>query len=135
MSPVELADFLSRPYTAIVSYADRHGAPRAVPVWYRHQDGAVTIWSDTSRGWLKALMRDPRCTITVAQNEIPFAAAILRGGATIATGTNDVLEEARRICARYIAPADLDAYMDRWAALDSIVTVRIEESRAWGQGY
>jgi hypothetical protein len=96
----------------------------------------INVWSDTSRGWLKAVRRDPRASVTIAEHTMPFAAAILRGPVEIETGPPAViLPEATRICARYVPAAELDAYVQQYATLDSIVRIAIAEQRAWGRGY
>lgn len=129
---------LDRPLVAIVSTAGR--APHAVPVWHRarptEDGGAVfTIWSDRSRHWIKRLQRDPAIQIVIAESEAPFAGVIAAGDARLLH--DDVLEEAARICGRYISAADTAAYVERWNTLDTIVEITVDPSklRAWDRGY
>ncbi|MQA00764.1 MAG: hypothetical protein GEU80_15810 [Dehalococcoidia bacterium] len=131
---------LARPLVAVVSTSGRR--PRAVPVWYRFdasgetgatQPGRFYIWSDRSRGWVQRLERDPATHIVVAESEVPFAAVLATGEARLVHG--DVIEEATRICARYVGEDRAAGYVDRWRALDTIVEVHVASLRAWDRGY
>ncbi len=78
---------------------------------------------------------DPRLAVTVQEHEPPFAAALIRGTATVTTGAARAVEEARRISARYMPAAQVDGYVARWGELQTIVAVTPHWSRAWGRGY
>lgn len=134
-SPAGALALLERPLVAVVSTAGR--TPHAVPVWFRYASagdyGTFWIWSDRSRAWVRRLERDPNVQLVVAESEPPFAAILARGRATLEH--RNVLDEAHRICERYLAPADTPAYLEAWRHLDTIVTIEVESLRGWDRGY
>ena len=134
MNEGDLSAFLARPLTAVIGTLARDGAPHAVPVWYRFDGHAFTIWTDEQRAWVRQLRRDPRCALTVAEHEPPFGAVLVRGRAEIATGA-DTAPEIRRIAERYVEADEVDAYIDSFRMLHTIVTVIPQVMRSWGRGY
>lgn len=120
----------------MVSTTNAAGAPHAVPVWFNYDGGSVEIWADTGRVWVKNLLRDPRCSVTVAEHEAPFAAVLIRGTAAVFSGdSSQVAAAARRITQRYIPSAEVDAYVKQWVNLDAIVRVSTHTVRGWGRGF
>jgi hypothetical protein len=43
-----------------------------VPVWFRWDTGAVTIWITETRAWVRNLLRDPRVAFSVQTFEEPY---------------------------------------------------------------
>jgi PPOX class probable F420-dependent enzyme len=127
--------FLARPLTAIVSTVARDGTPRGTPVWFLHQDDRVLIWTDAGRAWVRNIDRTPRVAVTVAENERPFGAVLLRGSAQVQRDRPDAADVIRAISAKYVAPDELDAYIAQYARLTTIVEVTIESYVGWGVGY
>ncbi len=127
---------LARPLTAVIGTINASGAPHAVPVWFNFGGDGIEIWADTSRLWVKNLQREPRCSVTVAEHEAPFAAVLIRGTAAVRSGdTSEIHAAARRITARYIPAGEVDAYVNQWASLDAVVHIRPEIVRGWGRGF
>lgn len=135
MNDAELARFLDRPLTAVVSTTGREGAPHAVPVWYRFDGESLRVWTGERRVWVRNVLRDPRASVTVAEAEAPFAAALLRCAATVATGESWIADEVRRITERYVPAAEVDAYLEQWDELQTVVTFLPERTVSWGRGY
>jgi PPOX class probable F420-dependent enzyme len=132
----DLRAMLARPLTAVVGATNAAGAPHAVPVWFNFDGEVVEIWADTGRLWVKNLKRDPRCSLTVAEHEAPFAAVLIRGQASVLSGDpSEVAAAARRITERYLPAAEVDAYVKQWASLDAVVRIRPETVRGWGRGF
>lgn len=127
--------FLARPLTAVISTMSANAAPLAVPVWYRFDGTRVTIWTGTARRWVRNLVARSACALTVQEHEPPYGAVLMRGLAEVVSGEGWIDEEIRRITARYIAAAELDDYIARFDDLQTIVIVRPQTLRAWGQGY
>lgn len=123
---------LGEPLNATISTIDASGGPRAVPIWFRHVDGKITIWTTEDRAWVRHLMRDPRCAFAVYNQGVDLRGVLVRGRATVATSEEPwVDEEARRICERYVLPADLDAYLAGYPDLRTIVTIEPDWIRSW----
>jgi PPOX class probable F420-dependent enzyme len=135
VNEAEKTAFLARPLTAIVSTIGRDGAPRGTPVWFLYEDGRVFIWTDAGRRWVRNILRTPRVAVTLAEHEPPFAALLLRGTATVHRDHPDAAGIIRRITAKYIPPAEIDAYIAQYAALTTIVEVAVTSSAGWGRGY
>lgn len=131
----ELQAFLDRPLLAIVSTVSRSGAPHAVPVWYRYDSEQVTIWTTTTRQWVKNVLADPRVAVTVAEDLHPFMAATMRGSAELVEDADWVDAEIRAIVARYIEADEVEAYCAAWPQLRTMFVLRPERVNAWGRGY
>jgi hypothetical protein len=135
MNEADRATFLDEPLTAVLSLTTESGAPYAIPVWYRYEEGRFHVWSDRSRFWVQRLQADPRAAITVAEHDSPFAAVIARGEFSFRHDRPGVLQEARRICARYVGEDGVDEYVRQWETLDTILTLAPSWIRSWGRGY
>lgn len=123
---------MAQPVNATLSTIDGSGGPRAVPIWFRYDDGKILIWTKEDRAWVRHLQRDPRCAFAVYNQGVDLRGVLIRGQATITT-TDDswVHEEARRICERYMPPGELEAYLGQYPDLRTIVTIEPEWIRSW----
>lgn len=67
----------------------------------------------------------------------PFAAVVIKGRAEIVIGDDGAITaEIWRICRRYIkAESEIEAYVQRWSELRTIVTITAEKTMAWAEGY
>lgn len=135
MNGEELQAYLHRPHVAVVSTVSRSGAPHSVPVWYRYAEGRFTIWTGSSRRWVRNIARNARVSLVVAEHGEPFSAAVVRGVADIAVDTPAVADEIRRIAQRYMPPEDVDGYIGQWQDLRTIVAITPEQVRSWGRGF
>jgi len=132
----ELQGILGKPLVAVVGTTNRSGAPHAVPVWFNFDGEAIEIWADTGRAWVKNLQHDPRCSVTIAESDVPFGAVLIRGKAEVVTGDQKAVHAAaRRIGARYIPAEDVDGYVQIWATLNAVVRVPAVAVTGWGRGY
>lgn len=61
----------------------------------------------------------------------------MQGRAEVTTGDMDsISSEIRRITRRYVTgESEVEAYIQRWDNLRTIVTIRPAKVRAWGVGY
>lgn len=128
MSTAVLDAFLSQTFPTplgVIGTVRRDGSPHFIaPVWFRWHDGAVTIWTTESRGWVRNLRRDPRVAFSVQTSEEPFPAVMMRGRATVATADDAAtMAEIRAITRRYTSAEEVEPYIARWPDLRSIVTI------------
>lgn len=127
MNHAELEGFLSQTSPTplgVLATLRRDGSPHIVPVWFRWNAGAVTIWTTETRVWVRNLLRDPRVAFSVQTFEEPYPAVMMRGGATVATANDAAtVEQAHAIARRYLAPEDVEDYVNRWSELRTIVTI------------
>ena len=136
MNDAELESFLARPLVAVIASTRSDGSAHAVPVWYRYGAGALHIWTDESRRWVRNVAARPQVSVCIAEHEPPYAAVILRGAASVRSGdAAPITDEIRRITARYIASDEVDGYIADWSTLRTIVTVAVEGVTSWGRGY
>jgi PPOX class probable F420-dependent enzyme len=135
VNPAERDAFLARPLTAIISTIGKDGTPRGTPVWFLHENNRILIWTDAGRAWVRNIDRTPRGAVTVAENERPFGAVLLRGTGQVQHDRPDAPDVIRRISAKYVAPDELDAYIAQYAELTTIVEVTIESFVGWNRGY
>ncbi len=135
MSPEEIQDFLDRPgRVGVIGTLDRHGRPHLVPVWFRFDGSVVTIWTKEARVWVQNLVRDPRVAFSVHDDGSPYAAVTIKGRASVQTGAEtEIVREIRRISRRYLAAAEVEAYVEEWPDLRSIVTIQPERVVAWAK--
>jgi PPOX class probable F420-dependent enzyme len=130
----ELSGFLdaSPPLVGIVATLRRSGAPHAVPVWYRWDGSAITIWSDDERAWVRNARRDPRVAFTVASSEPPYPAAVFHGRAVLVEGEQEpILAEVERIVARYLAEEEIHPFVGRYPGPHLIVRIEPDLVHRW----
>ncbi|MGH3475868.1 MAG: TIGR03618 family F420-dependent PPOX class oxidoreductase [Nocardioidaceae bacterium] len=138
MSDTEFETFLAQTFPTplgVIATLRRDGSPHVVPVWFRWNGGAITLWTTETRAWVRNLMHDPRVAFSVQTFEAPYPAVMIRGHATIATADdNATVEEAKAITRRYIAPEDVEDYVAEWTDLRTIVTVVPDRIVSWSAG-
>jgi PPOX class probable F420-dependent enzyme len=119
---------LDRPgLLGVVCTLRRDGSPQANPVWFRRAGDEICIWTDDARRWVANLKRAPQVAFSVHENASPWASVSVRGRAELdALAATDILAEIRRVSARYLAPSEIDAYVDAWPQTRSIVTIHPE---------
>ena len=138
MDETELETFLAQTFPTplgVIATLRRDGSPHAVPVWFRWNSGAVTIWTTETRVWVRNLLRDPRVAFSVQTFEEPYPAVMMRGEAVVATAHDAAsVEQIRAIARRYLAPEDVEDYVARWSELRTIVTITPDHVVSWSAG-
>ena len=138
MSEAELEAFLAQTFPTplgVIATLRRDGSPHIIPVWFRWDAGAVTIWTTETRVWVRNLLRDPRVAFSVQTFEEPYPAVMMRGRATVATAdVATTVAQAEAIARRYLDPADVEDYVDRWSELRTIVTMTPDHIVSWSAG-
>jgi PPOX class probable F420-dependent enzyme len=138
MSTAELEAFLAQTFPTplgVIATLRRDGSPQIVPVWFRWDAGAVTIWTTDTRAWVQNLRRDPRVAFSVQTFEEPYPAVMMRGSATAATADDAArAEKIQAITRRYIVPEDVEGYIARWPDLRTIVTITPSHIVSWSAG-
>ena len=128
LGPEQLDGLLDEPRLATLATIRKDGSVLLSPLWFIWEDGGFTICFAADDGKLKHIERDPRVTIVVAEDVLPYRGFELRGTAR----PLDVPYGAviRRIATRYIgATAAAATYDDAYRG----VVIRIEpgEARGW----
>jgi len=138
MSSAELETFLGQSFPTplgVVATLRPDGSPHLVPVWFRWDGAAVTIWTTQTRAWVRNLLRDPRTAFSVQTSEEPYPAVVIRGTATVATADDRATdEEIRAITRRYIPADRVESYIADWRHLRTIVTIVPDHIVSWSAG-
>jgi PPOX class probable F420-dependent enzyme len=132
--PQEIAAYLAASHIAVVPTISRNGTPHLTPNWYRYDGRVFTVMTRKDRLKYRHLQRDPR--ISVCIDDPPVASNYLVSAGTATCDDRDIWDEARRIIARYRAPAEVDDYLARWKTeLRVLITVTSERiaTRASGR--
>jgi PPOX class probable F420-dependent enzyme len=128
LAVADLDGLLDEPLVAVLATNRRDGSVLLSPVWHEWWDGGFNVWTDADGVKARALRRDPRASIVVAESAFPMRAVEVRTEATL---IEDGAEEAAiRIAARYIDAEKGRAYVE---STDGVVLVRLTpgELRAW----
>jgi PPOX class probable F420-dependent enzyme len=138
MSSTELETFLGQAFPTplgVVGTLREDGSPHLVPVWFRWDGAAVTIWTTQTRAWVRNLLRDPRTAFSVQTFEDPYPAVVMRGTATVATADDrSTNEEIRAITRRYVPADGVESYIADWPHLRTIVTIVPDHIVSWSAG-
>jgi PPOX class probable F420-dependent enzyme len=126
MLDAQARQLLERPgLLGVVCTRRGDGFPQANPLWFRLAGEDIRIWTDEERRWVRNLSRTAQVAFSVHENAPPWASVSIRGLASIdGLGAAETLDEIRRISARYLAPEEIDAYIEQWPQTRSIVTIR-----------
>ena len=138
MNRKEISDFLNRvnpPLLGVLGTINSKGFPHLVPVWYQYSNDVVNIWTTLERAWPRMIRNNPCVSLSVQETEPPFAAVVLKGTATIVVNGPDHWNQVWKICARYIPPDELEAYIEPWHMLESMCVIRPNSFVTWKKGY
>ncbi len=138
MTAERLAAFLGAtdpPHLGVVATLRSDGSPALTPVWYRWDGRKVAIWSGEERRWVQNLRRDSRVAFSVQDERPPYAAVVMRGHATMAAGEgSNIVEAIRLIARRYLDEERVDAYIEEWPTLRTVVTIEPDKIASWESG-
>jgi PPOX class probable F420-dependent enzyme len=138
MDGQELEEFLGQTFPTplgVVGTLREDGSPNVMPVWFRWDGTSVKIWTTDTRAWVRHLKRDPRVAFSVQTLNAPYPAVVLRGFATMTSGSEPtVIDEIRAITRRYVPADEVEPYVADWPALRTIVTISPEKIISWAEG-
>jgi len=108
------------------------GSPHVAPIWFTFDDGGRLIFLTAERS-LKArnMRRDPRVSIAVDDEQMPFAWARVDGTAEFSTGPDELLYWAIESCRRYVGDDQAEAF-GRRNAVEGETLVRVTPTRMVG---
>jgi PPOX class probable F420-dependent enzyme len=130
MSEEEWRAFLSvGTRTAKLATTRRDGRPHVVPIWFvlDDQGGIVfTTGADTVKG--KAILRDPRVSLCVDDQQPPYDFVTVEGTAETSRDLEEMLEWATRIGGRYMGE-DRAEQFGRRNTVPTELLVRVRPTR------
>ena len=95
----EIDAYLAGAHVAHFASIRQDGTPHISPVWYRWEDGKVTVVSGASAVKTRNVRQNPKVAISVATDEWPYQYVILEGDATVENA--DLRDTVRSIFSRY----------------------------------
>jgi PPOX class probable F420-dependent enzyme len=107
----ELGDVLKRPLLAILATNYPDGTTLLSPVWHEWRDGGFTIVVFDDDAKARAVKRDPRVSVVVADTELPCPGVEVRGTVQIVPTEPD-LAPLRRMAERYMGAERGNAFID-----------------------
>lgn len=124
----EMEDFLNLEHRAILGLTREDGGKTLSSTWYAWVDGGHIIIMSSSDPNLESIRRDPRITILVTEETVPFRSVEIRGKAEIISDGAKVKEGARRIFERYYGSENIDEVVGE-LSLNSSVLIRLEPGK------
>lgn len=133
MTPTQLDDnviaFLAEgTRTGKVAFVSASGRALVVPIWFIVDDGQLVFTTGVNTAKGRALLRDPRVTLLVDDENPPFSFVQVQGTATIGEEPDDLLDIATRIAARYMG-ADLADQYGRRNGVPGELIVRVTPTK------
>jgi PPOX class probable F420-dependent enzyme len=124
----ELADFLALPLVAVLATYRRDGSVLLSPVWHRWREGGFDLVSAPDDIKVRHLRRDPRASILVYDNELPYRGVEIRTTAQLFD--IDRADVVLEMSVRYLGRKAGEAYAA--ASADSVL-IRLEPGnvRTW----
>ncbi len=119
-TPFDPREVLDRPLMAILATAAGDGAPRAAPVWFLWEEGALWMPGSADGSSVRRLTRDARCAVEIVHFDNGAGVLLhlgLRGRAEIRPMDAD---RFRRLLGKYLGePAGWNAwFIDTIARID-----------------
>jgi PPOX class probable F420-dependent enzyme len=124
----DLGDFLALPRVAVLATYRRDGGVLLSPVWHHWHDGGFDVVAAPDDIKVRHLRRDPRASILVYDNELPYRGVEIRTTAQLREV--DRADVVREMSIRYLGQEAGEAYAATSA--DSIL-IRLEpgDVRTW----
>ena len=127
----DVADLLEAPLVAILATRRADDTTMLSPVWFEWRDGGFNVWAEGwDNGKVKHIVRDPRVSFVVANQEWPYKGIEVRTEATVSTeGFYAVL---RRTAQRYSGDEEAGRMVSTYA---EGVVIRIQPGAIRGWAY
>ncbi len=110
LTPDDLSDLLNQPRVAVLATSFADGTTLLSPVWHEWRDGGFTILIYANDVKARHIRRDPRVSIVVADELLPYAGIEVRARAEVVP--TDGLTTLRRLAVRYLGERRGNAYAD-----------------------
>ena len=105
-------DLLQAPFPMRLSYIWLDGTPRVVPIGFQWTGSEIVIGSPVDAPKLKALAKNPKVSLTIDTNQMPYHVLLLRGTASLSTH-DGIIPEYVEYCKRYMGEAGANAWLDQ----------------------
>ena len=133
LSIEDLGDLVSEPHVAVLATHWSDGTVLLSPVWQEWRDGGFNVTAGGDDVKLKHLKRDPRASLVLFDDSLPYRGLEVRTTARLVTEGADEIQ--RRLAIRYEGEEAGEAYADTLEADGDGVIIRLEpgpgEMRTW----
>lgn len=82
--PDALERFVAQPRIATLAYLRADHRPHQTPIWYTYAEGEFLMTTVSASPKHRALVRDPRVSLTISDDAAPYRAVILEGAVELA---------------------------------------------------
>ena len=120
---------------AILATIEARGRPYLVPIWYEWDGRYCWIVSKPRADYVKNLRRDPRASLCVATQTLPYQRVLLQGRVRLIETDQDWLPMGIRMAERYLGKAEGRAYIEKtrnWKRL--FLRLTPDRIRSWDGG-
>jgi PPOX class probable F420-dependent enzyme len=126
----DLGDLLDQPIIAVLATYRKDGTVLLSPVWFEWRDGGFNVWvGGAEEGKARHIAADPRASIVVAEQTLPYRGVEAAGHATLSKdGFHDVV---RRTAARYYGPDKADAFAAGYERSGRVIRLVPDKIRVW----
>ncbi len=132
MTKEEMYDFLQEPRLCYVGTLTKTGHPHVTPIWcyYDGQYFYMSLIDGNPKS--RSLARDPRVSIAVSSDKIPYKAVVVHGTAKLIRG--EVRSSVLKIAKKYVGEEQADSTTDMLMK-NSPVIVKVTPERiyTWDQ--
>jgi len=125
----EVRDFLAQgTRTGKLSYLAASGRPLVTPVWFIVEGDSIVFNTgrDTAKG--RSLARDPRVSLCVDLEEMPYAFVQVQGEAELSEDPAELLRTATAVAARYVGDERAEQFGKRNAVPGELI-VRLRPTK------
>ena len=126
----DLGDFLELPIVAVLATYRADGTVMLSPVWHEWRDGAFSVWTGgATEGKIRHLQADPRASLVVAEQVLPYRGIEASGTATLSS--EPFYEVLRRTAVRYAGPDKADAMVAGYKEAGLVIRLVPDKVRIW----
>jgi PPOX class probable F420-dependent enzyme len=132
MTMEEMYDFLKEPRLCYVATLTKTGHPHVTPIWgyYDGQYFYMSLMDGNPKS--RSLARDPRLSIAVSSDKLPYKAVVVHGTAELVRG--DVRSIVCNIAKKYVGEEQADSITDMLMRNSQIIVkVTPERIYSWDQ--
>jgi PPOX class probable F420-dependent enzyme len=126
----KVVTFLSKGSQAgMLGFVARDGRPLVTPVWFFVDEDQLFLTTEAGSSKGRAMARDPRVVMCVADPNPPFSFVQIQGTATISEDRDETVATATRIGERYLG-ADSANEFGQSQGMNGEIMVRITPTKA-----
>ncbi len=127
LGPSDLGDLLGQPILAILAIRLSDESTFLSPVWHEWAGGEFRVCMPEGDAKLAQIRRDPRVSIVVAENSLPYRGIEVRGAASFTS--EPYAATMRRLALRYFGPGADELYPDTSAGV--VIRIVAGRLRCW----